>query len=162
MLVDLTDVLTPQELANVIHEAAFRGLFSELATRDAMARANGRHNLHRLEEALAIHAAGGAGLKSKAERAYHALIHPENPLVNTRLLGEEVDCHWPQERLVVEIDGPGHGRPRARRDDASRDRRLNAAGYTVLRFTDKDVYERPAAVKARTLAALASLRERAA
>ena len=54
------------------------------------------------------------------------------------------------------------GRPRARRDDASRDRRLNAAGYTVLRFTDKDVYEHPAAVKARTLAALASLRERAA
>ncbi len=158
MLVDLSDVLTPQELANVIHEAAFRGLFSELATRDAMARANGRRNLHVLEQALAIHAAGGAGFRSKAERAFHALIRPENPLVNTKLLGEEVDCHWPRERLVVEIDGPGHGRPRARRDDANRDRRLRAAGYTVLRFTERDVYERPEAVRARTLAVLASLR----
>ena len=158
MLVDLTDVLTPQELANVIHEAAFRGLFSELATRDAMARANGRHKLHVLEEALAIHAAGGAGFRSKAERAFHALIRPEEPLVNTKLLGEEVDCRWPREQLVVEIDGPGHARPRARRDDANRDRRLRAAGYTVLRFTDKDVYERPEAVRQRTAAVLASIR----
>jgi very-short-patch-repair endonuclease len=156
MLVDLSDVLDAQELANLIHEAAFRGRFSELATRDAMARANGRHNLHVLEEALAIHAAGGAGFKSKAEKAYHALMRAEDPLVNTKLLGFEVDFQWPEQRLVVEVDGPGHQRPRAKRDDAGRDRILRAAGYTVLRFTDEDVYERPETVKRRTVAALAS------
>jgi len=41
-LVDLTDLLDAGELANLIHEAAFRGSFSALATRDAMARAHGR------------------------------------------------------------------------------------------------------------------------
>ena len=49
-LVDLTDVLNAYDLANVIHEAEFRRRFSERATRDAMARANGRHNLKRSRE----------------------------------------------------------------------------------------------------------------
>ena len=48
-LVDLSDVLTAHQLANVIHEAAFRKLFDERAVRAAMSRANGRHNLHVLE-----------------------------------------------------------------------------------------------------------------
>jgi very-short-patch-repair endonuclease len=158
MLVDLTDVLDAQELANLIHEATFRGRFSELATRDAMARANGRRNLHVVDEALAIHAAGGAGFKSKAEKAYHALMRVENPLVNTKLLDFEVDFQWPEHRLVVEVDGPGHQRPRAKRDDAERDRILRAAGYRVLRFTDEDVYQRPGYVRCRTVEVLASSR----
>jgi very-short-patch-repair endonuclease len=156
MFVDLSDERDAQELANVMHEAAFRGLFSDLATRDSMARANGRQNLHVLEEALEIHANGGAGYKSKAEKAYHALMRAEDPLVNTKLLGFEVDFQWPERRLVVEVDGPHHQRPRVKRDDAARDRILRASGYRVLRFTDEDVYERPEAVRRRTLAALAS------
>jgi very-short-patch-repair endonuclease len=73
-----------------------------------------------------------------------------------KLLGFEVDFRWPEQRLVVEVDGPGHQRPRAKRDDAARVRILRAAGYRVLRFTDEDVYERPDAVRRRTVAALAS------
>jgi very-short-patch-repair endonuclease len=46
-------------------------------------------------------------------------------------------------RLNVEIDGPQHNTPAARRDDATRDRILAAAGYTTLRFTDEDVKYRP-------------------
>jgi very-short-patch-repair endonuclease len=79
-----------------------------------------------------------------------------DPLVNTKLLGFEVDFQWPEQRLVVEVDGPGHQRPRAKRDDARRDKRLRAAGITVLRFTDDDVYERPEYVRSRTVVALAS------
>lgn len=40
-LVDLASTLTAEQLANVIHEAAFRNRFDEPATREAMARANG-------------------------------------------------------------------------------------------------------------------------
>ena len=58
MLIDLTDVQRADELANVIHEGAFHGMFSELATRDAMALATGRHNLHVLEAALTLHSRG--------------------------------------------------------------------------------------------------------
>ena len=156
LFVDLSDENTPQELAAYMHEAAFLGRLVEPAVRDAMHRANGRRNLHVVDEALAIHAAGGAGFKSKAEKAYHALMRAEDPLVNTKLLGFEVDFQWPEHRLVVEVDGPGHQRPRAKRDDAARDRNLRAAGHTVLRFTDDDVYERPEDVRRRTVAALAS------
>jgi predicted transcriptional regulator of viral defense system len=41
-LVDLADTLTSHQLANVIHEAAFRNRFDETRTREAMQRAQGR------------------------------------------------------------------------------------------------------------------------
>jgi hypothetical protein len=154
-LVDLADVMTADELANVIHEGAFRGRFSELATRDAMARAVGRHNVHVLEAALTLHRKGSAGTKSRYERGYRRLIaHLPEPVPNVQVCGFEVDCHWREQRLVVEIDGPGHARPRSRRTDKRRDAALRAAGYRVLRFTDEDIDERPDWVVRRTVAAL--------
>ena len=109
----------------MIHEAEFRHRFSERATRDAMHRANGRRNLKRLEKALELHAAGSAGLKSRDEAAFLSMLKdlPE-PLVNTKLHGIEVDFHWPAYKLVVEVDGPGHGRPRTQRDDARKEAAL--------------------------------------
>ena len=86
-LVDLSDVLTAHQLANVIHEAAFRHLFDESAVRAAIDRANGRHNLHVLTKALELNAAGSAGTRSELEDRFLALTSrsglPE-PLVNTR------------------------------------------------------------------------------
>ena len=139
---DLTDVLTAHQLANVIHEAAFRGLFSELATRDAMARANGRHNLHVLEKALRLNAAGSAGTKSRNEDAFLSMIKdlPE-PLVNVKLNGEEADFHWPDHKLVVEVDGQGHGRPRTKREDERKEAAWQAAGYSVLRLPYRAITE---------------------
>jgi very-short-patch-repair endonuclease len=64
------------------------------------------------------------------------------PLVNTKLLGFEVDFLWPEIRLNVEVDGTQHGSPPARLADAARDRVLSAEGYTVLRFPEEDVEER--------------------
>ena len=140
-LVDLSDLLTPHQLANVIHEAAFRKLFDERAVRAAMTRANGRHNLHVLEQALALNAAGSAGTRSDLEDRFLALTSksglPE-PLVNTKVQGIEVDFHWPGLDLVVEVDGPGHTRPRTKREDDERDGRLRAAGLTVRRVADHE------------------------
>ena len=150
----LSDVLTAHQLANVVHEAAFRGRFVEGAVRDAMTRANGRHHLRVLERAIELHRQGSAGTRSGAEDAFLALGLPE-PQVNTHLLGREVDFHWPARLVAVEIDGPGHGRPWNRVDDAHRDRALRAAGYTLLRFSDADVHRRAAEVRRRTAAALA-------
>ncbi len=50
-------------------------------------------------------------------------------LAATRL---EVDFAY--DDLVIEIDGPGHDRPRTRREDAARDARLREAGYEVIRI----------------------------
>lgn len=141
-------------------EAAFRGRFVEAAVRDVMARANGRHNHAVLEAAIALHKSGGAGTRSRGEDAFIALMEgalPE-PLVNTAFLGFEVDFRWPDLKLIVEVDGGGHGRVPTRLIDAGRDEALLTAGYTVLRFSDEDVFTRAAEVRRRTVAASGSSR----
>jgi hypothetical protein len=145
-LVDLTDVKTPHQLANVIHEAGYWKRFNLDATRRAMARANGRHNLAILDRALEINATGSAGTKSDLEDAFLALLQSAGitePLVNTRVEGEEADCLWPERRLIAEVDGPGHQRPRAKRNDERKEGIWRAAGYEVLRFTDVQIEQKP-------------------
>ena len=136
MLVDLGDVLHPLDLVNVIHEAEFKGLFDLAATQEAMARNLGRRAIGVLKQALAYRAAGSVGFRSRTEaRFFAAIINaglPE-PLVNTRLNGEEVDLHWPACKLAVEVDGPGHGRTRTRDEDAAKEAKWREAGYEVLR-----------------------------
>jgi very-short-patch-repair endonuclease len=131
-LVDLSAQLTPHQLANVIHEAAFRDRFDERATREAIARARGR-DLANLHAALQAHASGSAGTRSELEDRFLAQIETQ-PRVNTHVEGVEVDFYWPDQNLVVEIDGPGHERPRTRAEDARRDARLKSAGIEVVRL----------------------------
>ncbi len=47
-----------------------------------------------------------------------------------------LDLWWPEERCVVEIDGPEHCRPERYELDRRRDVRLTLDGYAVLRFTN--------------------------
>jgi len=136
--VDLSDELTPHELVALLREARFLGRFVEPAIRDAVARANGRQNLDVVHEALALFAAGSAGTRSGNEVLFLKLGLPESR-VNTKLHGFEADFHWPGLRLNVEIDGPQHDPD----EDAIRDRRLAAHGYTVLRFPQEQMRERP-------------------
>lgn len=144
---DFADVLTPFQLANVIHRAAFRGL---PAWRP---KANGRHDPRVLDKAFALHAAGSAGTRSTAEDAFLTLDLPE-PLVDVVHLGFEVDFRWPGERVAVEADGPPLGRPWNRNADAHRDEALRQAGYVVLRFSAGDVQARRAFVRRSVLDAL--------
>ena len=68
----------------------------------------------------------------------------------------QVDCLWPANRQIVELDGwEGHGTRTAFRDDRARDRRLRAAGYRVTRLTWNQLEDEPDAVAAdlRTLLA---------
>jgi hypothetical protein len=137
-LVDLTDVYTPYQLANVIHEAAFRKRFDLRATQRQLARANGRRNVGVLKRALELHRRGSAGTRSELEDRFleyvQAMGLPE-PLVNVRREdGIEPDFAWPDRRLIVEIDGPGHDRPRAKTVDARNERVLREAGYEVIRL----------------------------
>jgi hypothetical protein len=158
LLVDLTDILIAEELTNVIHEAAFRGMLHLGATQRAMTRANGCHNLHVLDEAIDLYLNGSAGLKSLGEKAFLALVQAAaiaKPLVNTKVAGLEVDFHWPRLRRIVEVDGPAHERPSAKRVDARRDARLRAAGWTVLRIPDVEIEHDPESVTVRVLEYLA-------
>jgi very-short-patch-repair endonuclease len=51
------------------------------------------------------------------------------------------DLHWPEARVVVELDGPEHALTK-RTDDAQRDALFKQAGYVVRRFTNVEVRTR--------------------
>jgi hypothetical protein len=145
-LVDLADVLTPHQLTRVIREAEFRGLFDAADTAAAMVRARGRHRLGVLEQAIAMYLDGAGGTKSANEDAFVPLAHRAGlgePRSNARVAGIEVDFSWPGRSLVVEIDGGQHELVPIRRDDDWRDDWLRGAGYTVLRFTELELTQRP-------------------
>jgi very-short-patch-repair endonuclease len=66
-----------------------------------------------------------------------------------------VDFLWPAQFLVVETDGHAtHGTRTAFEDDRARDAELATRGYRVLRFTWRQLTERPGWVAQTVLAAL--------
>jgi very-short-patch-repair endonuclease len=52
-----------------------------------------------------------------------------------------VDFLWEEQRLAVQIDGPGH--PFRNLDERAADLALEAAGYRVLHLTEREVNEEP-------------------
>lgn len=94
----------------------------------------------------------GDGTKSRLERRFLRLCRSAGippPRVNFWIPlpiaagGYEVDCCWPEQRLVVELDSRRHhATTRAFRNDRERDRDLTLAGWRVVRYTWWDVAER--------------------
>ena len=152
LLVDLSDEVTKWELANVIHEAEFHDLLNLAAVYQARERANGRRHLRRLDQAIAMHLAGSAGARSRGELKLLAALErrglPE-PVVNTPLHGYEVDCHWPDFALAIELDGPHHRRRRTKTEDANKEAAWRAGGFDVLRFNEAELRAATDAVTAR-------------
>jgi len=129
VLFDLSRELTPEQVANVIHQAEFDKRFNERAiTRTTPV----------LTRALALHKSGSAGTRSGLEDRFLKLIRGaglSEPVINTHHLGFELDFRWPG--LNVEIDGDHHDRARTQRDDRIQDAVLRANGFVVLRFREE-------------------------
>ncbi len=69
------------------------------------------------------------------------------PEVNVEIGGMTVDFLWRAQRLVVETDSYAtHGGSVAFEDDHDRDLRLRRLGYSVHRFTERQLELEPAAV----------------
>ncbi|GAB3056225.1 endonuclease domain-containing protein [Micromonospora schwarzwaldensis] len=81
----------------------------------------------RLEAALAAES-WAAGRRWNQNYRSHGLATPVR-----------LDLLWPDERCVVEIDGPEHCRPVHFEADRQRDVQLQLDGYAVLRFTNARV-----------------------
>ena len=76
------------------------------------------------------------------------------------MLGREVDFFWPDHDVIVETDGwRTHGHRRAFEDDRARDAMLQAHGYTVVRFTWRQVLHETLLVTVR-IAQLLAIRNR--
>ncbi len=88
--------------------------------------------------------------RSEAERRMCRLARAagiDQPLVNAPLLGFVVDFLWPDQRLVVEVDGyQFHGHRQSFESDRRRDQQLVAAGYRVVRVTWIQLRDEPIAV----------------
>lgn len=73
--------------------------------------------------------------------SYHRLPLPET---NVKIGRWEVDFVWREQRVVVETDSfTYHQGSVAFQDDHDRDLDLRRRGYTVLRFSDKQIDEEP-------------------
>ena len=112
-----------------------------------------------LRAALHEHAPGHGEMNSRLERRFRALLVRrgiELPLRNQEVGPWTVDCLWPDRRVVVELDGRQHERPRQADCDDDRDLWLRRHGYVVRRYGKRQIDERPDDVIADLVAALSS------
>jgi very-short-patch-repair endonuclease len=110
-----------------------------------------------LRAALKAHAPGYGQMKSRLERSFRTLLIKrgiELPLRNQELGPWTVDCLWPDRRVVVELDGRQHERPRQADSDDDRDLWLRRHGYVTRRYGKRQIDERPDDVIADLLVAL--------
>jgi very-short-patch-repair endonuclease len=150
-LLDLAAVVSKHHLRRAI-EAAEQQQLLDLAplhrALDAHPRRRGRRNLLALLDDLEHY--GVERTRSDVEAAFLQLCldhHLPRPQVNRTSDGREHDFTWPDQRLVVEIDGYAHHRTRAAfRNDRARDRALLTSGWRVARFTAAEVLTDPATV----------------
>lgn len=86
--------------------------------------------------------------RTELERRFLALCRRHRiplPEVNVVVAGIEVDFLWPERRLIVEVDGWQAHRGRwSFEADRRRDVDLRLAGYEVVRFTYRAIFDEPA------------------
>jgi hypothetical protein len=142
-ILDYAAVATDRELEYALDQAEVQRL-TDYAALHAIARAHPRHRgSTRLERTLAEYEAGTDKTRSDLEKAFLALCERAGlprPLVNEPVAGITVDFVFQGERVAVETDSWRWHRGRAAFErDRARDALLAAAGYSTLRFTDRQI-----------------------
>lgn len=138
-------------LESACNKAEIRGVLDLGAILELLDRRQSHPGATRLRAALEVDGLGTDRTKSHLERRFARLAREHGipaPEVNAWIAipGEEMQCDfaWHRERLIVEVDGWHTHRTRtAFHDDRRRDRLLQAAGWYVLRFTDRDLRREP-------------------
>jgi putative AbiEi antitoxin of type IV toxin-antitoxin system len=144
-LLDLSAVVRPPDLEVAIDRAERLRLFDLTAVVDVLDRARGRRGARVLQRVVAAYAASTQ--KSELERRFRKLLAyaPDipRPRFNALVDGEtgthEVDAHWYEQQLAVQLDGfEFHRTRRDREQDAVSDGDLELAGWRVIRLTWDD------------------------
>jgi hypothetical protein len=142
-LIELAPQLDPKATGRAFREALRLKATSREQLRQTLDGHPGHRGTALLRELADRYASIPYGrTRSNAEARALEVLHDagaEPPRVNTRVAGEEADLAWPG--LIVEIDGPDYHR--FPEEDARKQRRWEAAGYTVRRLDSGSVYDRP-------------------
>jgi Protein of unknown function (DUF559) len=140
---------------SALREVEYLGIYGPVSIATLLAR----HPHHRGASIVArcikrLEDDPGGRIRSPLEELFLPFLdahHIPRPRLNPWLsIGDDrfqVDCLWPDARLVGELDGfRSHGTKRAMRADRRRDRRLVAASYRVVRITPDQLATEPAQV----------------
>jgi very-short-patch-repair endonuclease len=148
-LIDLASEAGQDELERAIAEAYALGLVTDEQIEAAVDRAPNRNGVARLRGELRREG-GPQWTQSEGERRMLKLIRAAGlpaPQTQARIAGWPADFLWAEQRLIVEVDGyPFHSHRRAFERDRRRDQAHIAAGYTVIRFTMRQLSEEPLVV----------------
>lgn len=156
-LLDLAAVGSADVVEFGLREAEFMRRYDALSLQGLIDRYPGRRGVRRARVALErLAEKPGGRVRSPLEEVFvpflrrHRLPRPlHNAWLDVGGKRYQVDCLWPEQRQVVELDGwQGHGTRSAFRDDRARDRRLRVAGYPVTRLTWSQLEDEPAAIAA--------------
>jgi very-short-patch-repair endonuclease len=134
-LLDLAGVLQRHQLQQAINEAEILRLEGPHELAD-------RHPTKRGTRALRT-LAPPTHTRRDLEARFTTFLNDRRfptPQTNILIEGNEVDAAWPGRKIIVELDSWEYHRTRqAFEEDRRRDRRLAAAGWTVIRITWRDL-----------------------
>jgi very-short-patch-repair endonuclease len=143
-ILDLAATASADTIENLLRESERLQLSDRLSLPDLIARYRGKRGTRKVQLALDRLKEDPAGTKrSPLEERFAPFLRlhrlPLSRFNDWIVLGDKryrVDCHWPELRQIVELDGwDGHSTRSAFREDRARDRRLLAAGYSVAHIT---------------------------
>jgi very-short-patch-repair endonuclease len=153
-LLDLAAHASIETVESALRESEYLQLHDRLSLRDLLARYPGRRGCRKARACLARRAEAPGRVRSPLEERFipflrrHRLPPPQlNAWVQAGERRFQVDCLWPQRRLIVELDGyASHGTRIAFREDRARDRLLGVAGYGVTRISWAQLDDEPEAI----------------
>lgn len=143
-LFDIAAESSEEALEAAIREAEYLHRFRLPSLEALLERHPGRRGATTLEACLDRLGRGPRGrVRSRLEVKFAALLTQSDlprPSLNTILdldgFVVEADCLWAQQQVIIELDGGRAHRTRvAFESDRERDRRLQAAGWRVVRVT---------------------------
>lgn len=158
-IIDLATVLNHDALEYAIHRAESKRLVTVGELHQALHRLRGHPGTGPVRGIVGDpwHALE-ARTRGRKERRFLAICREhgvEPPRVNEWIAlpiasgGFEVDFHWPERGLVVEVDErASHDTVRAFRNDRARDRLLGDAGWRVIRFAEEELSDAAAVADA--------------
>ena len=152
---DLAAVVSKREVERAFHETEVRQLTDRVSLPQLLERHSGRRGAATVRAILASREPAGITENDFEEEfvAFLTLHEIPRPLFNAtlpirgRLL--RPDCMWPEERLIVELDGRAvHGTDAAFEGDRQRDRAPLAEDWRPMHVTWLQLRNEPAAVAA--------------